>query len=319
MLSVATHNGLDAAHEASLFYAYSDYLKKVFGKPAQKISVNTGLSCPNRDGSKGISGCTYCHVHAISPYYTRAKGDIQAQLQRGMKKFSGRKKTPAFIAYFQSYSNTYANTQLLRTMYAEALQTPGIEGLVISTRPDCINTEIADMLAEIGKNTCLAVEIGIESTKNETLEKINRCHTFEEGVEAIKMLAERNIPVGTHLIIGLPGEDENDYLQHIRKLRALPISMMKLHHLQILKHTALALAYAQQKDAFSLFTCEAYIETVIRLLEEIPAHIVMQRFTNESPANLLIAPRWNGIKNYQFVHLLKKRMQEKNTRQGRLC
>lgn len=301
----------------SPFYTYNQYLKKVFGKPAQKLSINTGLTCPNRDGTKGLNGCTYCNNRSFSPYYTDVKISIANQLARGMKKFAAKKNTPLFLAYFQSYSNTYSYVNSLREMYYEALNYPGIKGIVISTRPDCLNNEILDLLSEISEKCYLSVELGVESTEDKTLKKINRCHTFNDSVEAIKKIASRNIPVGAHLIIGLPGENPETFVNHAKQLSQLPISMIKMHHLQILKHTQMASDYLQKPSEYSLLYPNEYLEIVIKMLEEIPENIVMQRFLNESPAHLLIAPKWNGLKNYQFVNTLVNTMNQQHTWQGK--
>ncbi|CAG0979654.1 MAG: TIGR01212 family radical SAM protein [Bacteroidetes bacterium] len=299
------------------FYTYHQYLKKVFGSPAQKLSINTGLTCPNRDGTKGLNGCTYCNNKSFSPYYTDVKNSIANQLERGMKKFATKKNTPLFLAYFQSYSNTYSYVNSLREMYYEALNYPGIKGIVISTRPDCLNNEILDLLSEIAGKYYISVELGVESTEDKTLKKINRCHTYNDSIVAIKQVASRGIPVGAHLIIGLPGENPETFVNHAKRLSQLPISMIKMHHLQILKHTQMANDYLQKSSEYSLLYPNEYKEIVINMLEQIPENIVVQRFLNESPAHLLIAPKWNGLKNYQFVNTLVNTMNQQNTWQGK--
>lgn len=299
------------------FYTYNQYLKKVFGQPAQKLSINTGLTCPNRDGTKGLNGCTYCNNKSFSPYYTDVKNSITNQLNRGIKKFSAKKKIPLFLAYFQSYSNTYSYTEQLRKMYYEALNFPQIKGIVISTRPDCLSAEVLDLFSEIAEKYYISVELGVESTEDSTLQNINRCHTFEDSAIAIQQVAARGISVGAHLIIGLPGENRETFVNHVKRLSELPISMLKMHHLQILKHTQMAADFTLNPNKYDLLQLEDYKEIVIEMLEYIPENVVVQRFLNESPAHLLIAPKWNGIKNYQFVNLLINEMNRLNTWQGK--
>jgi radical SAM protein (TIGR01212 family) len=222
-----------------------------------------------------------------------------------------------YLAYFQSYSNTYASLNDLKNLYEEALNHPGVIGLVIATRPDCITTEILDYLKMLAESNYIVIELGIESNKNETLEKINRGHCFEESVSALHEIALRKIHSCAHLILGLPGETRYDWLKQAQVISMLPIENIKLHQLQIHKNTQMYNEYLQNPEQFSMFTVEEYLELVVNYLELLNPDIVVERFVSEAPDDLLIAPRW-GLKNFEFTTKLEKLLEEKNTWQGRL-
>lgn len=295
---------------------FTEYLKLSFpGEKVQKVSINAGFTCPNRDGSKGIGGCTYCNNNSFSPGYTLQEGSVSSQLQEGIDFFSYKYPEMKYLAYFQSYTNTYGGLDALKTLYTEALKTPGVVGLIIGTRPDCVSTELLDYLQELSCKTFVYLEYGVESTNNETLKAINRGHTFEESVETILATAERDLPVGAHLIIGLPGETMSDYLTHIERLSALPITSIKLHQLQILRGTLLAKEYLNNPEKLKLFSAEEYVDVVCQLLTHLRPTLYVDRFVSQAPNDLLIAPRW-GIKNYVFTHQVEKRMRELGLKQG---
>jgi radical SAM protein (TIGR01212 family) len=219
------------------FNDYSAYIKKTFGGRVQKISVNVGFSCPNRDGSKGTGGCIYCDNVTFKPGYCESEVSVANQINKGVQFFETKYPDMLFMAYFQSYTNTYAPVEELRKLYLEALAHSKVVGLLIGTRPDCINEEILAMLKLIANQKPVAIEFGIESTLDATLKEINRCHTWADSVKAIAMCNEYGIEVGAHLILGLPGESRTQMLQHAQKISALPIKTLKLHQLQIIKHT----------------------------------------------------------------------------------
>ena len=302
----------------SVFNSYSKYIRDFFGERVQKISINTGYSCPNRDGSKGLGGCTYCNINSIKPEYANAKKSVTEQLSEGIDFFSKKYKVQRYLSYFQSYTNTYRNDDVLIKTYEEALNVPNIIGLVIGTRPDCITSEIADYLQEISKTKYVSIELGIESTKEETLQKINRCHTYQETIAAVKMLASKNILVGGHLILGFPWENREGIILHAKNVSKLPLKFLKIHHLQILKSTQLARDYEANKDEFKLLTLPEYLDIIVEFLENLRSDIVVQRFLSESPKDLLIAPHWDGVKNYEFTSRVEKKMKEMKTWQGRL-
>lgn len=295
---------------------FSLYLKNIFSDfKVQKISVNAGFTCPNRDGSKGFGGCTYCNNSSFSPEYTLEKGSVTQQLKSGIDFFSYKYPDMRYLAYFQSYTNTYGGLETLRRLYKEALEVPGVVGLIIGTRPDCVSDQLLTYLKDLSNERFVYLEYGVESTKEETLKAINRGHTFGESVATIHKTAEAGLPVGAHLIIGLPGEDRQDYLNHIQNLSDLPITSLKLHQLQILKGTVMGAQYLKNPEHFKLLTAEEYIEILCELLANCRPDLFIDRFVSQAPSDLILAPRWE-IKNYIFTHMLEKRMREKGLVQG---
>ena len=299
------------------FNDYSSFVRNKFGGRVQKISVNVGLSCPNRDGTKGTGGCIYCDNSSFTPAYCNATDSIAVQLQKGREFFSHKYPDMRYIAYFQSYTNTYAPVETLEPLYREAVSN-GIAGLIIGTRPDCISPELLEMLAHINQIVPVSIELGIESTNDQTLERINRHHTFEDTVNAAQLCAQYGLETGGHLILGLPGETEADFLEHARRVSALPIKTLKLHQLQIIDGTPLAAAYRQNPDSISTFTLNSYIATVVSFLEHLSPDIVVERFVSVSPTEKLIAPKWNRMKNFEVVALIDKELKQRDTWQGRL-
>ena len=299
------------------FNDYSSFVRNKFGGRVQKISVNVGLSCPNRDGTKGTGGCIYCDNSSFTPAYCNATDSIAVQLQKGREFFSHKYPDMRYIAYFQSYTNTYAPVETLEPLYREAVSN-GIAGLIIGTRPDCISPELLEMLARINQIVPVSIELGIESTNNQTLERINRHHTFEDTINAAQLCAQYGLETGGHLILGLPGETESDFLEHARRVSELPIKTLKLHQLQIIDGTPLAAAYRQNPDSISTFTLNSYIATVVSFLEHLSPDIVVERFVSVSPTEKLIAPKWNRMKNFEVVALIDKELEQRDTWQGRL-
>ena len=299
------------------FNDYSTYIRQKFGGRVQKISVNVGLSCPNRDGTKGRGGCIYCDNSSFTPAYCNAADSIAVQLQKGREFFSHKYPDMRYIAYFQSYTNTYAPVKTLEPLYREAVSN-GIAGLIIGTRPDCISPELLEMLGRINQIVPVSIELGIESTNNQTLERINRHHTFEDTINAAQLCAQYGVETGGHLILGLPGETESDFLEHARRVSELPIKTLKLHQLQIIDGTPLAAAYRQNPDSISTFTLNSYIATVVSFLEHLSPDIVVERFVSVSPTEKLIAPKWNRMKNFEVVALIDKELELRDTWQGRL-
>ena len=301
-----------------VFNSYSQYIRQTFGERVQKISVDGGFTCPNRDGTKGRGGCTYCNNQTFKPSYTSAQKSIRQQIEEGIAFFEPKYKTQKYLAYFQAYTNTYDTIERLKTLYHEALSHPKVIGLVISTRPDTIDEELVEFLSTLAKTHYIAVELGIESTKNSSLEKINRCHTFQDTEKAYDLLKNKGIHLGAHLILGLQGEDSKDFILHSKRISRLPIEFLKLHQLQIIKGTQMASEYALNPESFSLFDVDSYIEEVILFLQHLRNDIVLERFSSESPADMLIAPRWGGLKNFEITNRLRKRMVESNAFQGQL-
>lgn len=300
------------------FNDYSSHFRKIFSHRVQKISVDAGFTCPNRDGNRGKGGCTYCNNDTFQPDYCHPDNSITRQLEEGMEMFSAKYPSMDYLAYFQSYSNTYAPLEKLSALYGEALAHPRVRGLVVATRPDCLDGEILDYLAGLSEKTYVMLELGLESHLNRTLEAINRGHTFEESVRAIEQAAARNIRTCAHLILGLPLESRQDMLDQARTISQLPVENIKLHQLQIHKGTVMAVQYRKNPDAFHLFTVDEYTQLVVEYLEVLTPRITVERFVSESPSQLLIAPRW-GIKNFEFVARVDRRLDELQTWQGRLA
>jgi len=300
------------------FNDYSTYFKSIFSERVQKISIDAGFSCPNRDGTKAKGGCTYCNNDTFNPFYCEPSKSVTQQLNEGIAFFEPKYKTQQYLAYFQAFSNTHGSLDLLKKLYEEALSHKKVIGLVIGTRPDCVNNEILDYLAKLSQKYFIVVEYGIESTLDRTLNLINRCHTFQDSIDAINKTASRNIETGVHMILGLPNETEEEIINHAKTISKLPIKSLKLHQLQIIKNTVMAKQYKDNPNQFSLFTSESYIELVVKFLENLNPNIIIERFISESPKDLLIAPKWDRIKNFEIVSKIEKRLKELNTWQGRL-
>lgn len=294
----------------------SAYLSTVFPFKVQKISLNAGFTCPNRDGTVGYGGCTYCNNQTFNPAYCRTEKSVMEQLEEGKLFFARKYPDMKFLAYFQAYTNTYAELEELKRKYEEALQVPDVVGLVIGTRPDCMPDSLLDYLEELNKRTFLIVEYGIESTDNTILKRINRGHTFEVAEEAVRKTAARGIRVGAHIILGLPGEDRSALIKQADLLSSLPLTTLKLHQLQLIKGTRMAAEYENQPDDFHLYTAEEYIDLVIDYVEHLRPDMVLERFVSQSPKELLIAPDW-GLKNHEFTDKVKKRMRERDAWQGK--
>ena len=298
---------------------YPSYIKRVYGGRVQKISVNVGFSCPNRDGTKGTGGCIYCNNKTFKPGYCEPEIPVKKQIAKGIAFFEKKYPDMLYMAYFQSYTNTYAPVGDLQKLYMEALSAnKKVKGLVIGTRPDCINAEILLMLKDIAGDYPVTVEFGIESTIDKTLTEINRCHTWQDSVDAINLCRKYGIDAGAHIILGLPGETKDNMLAHADIISKLPVKTLKLHQLQITKNTTLAKRYLQNPDYVQLFTLNSYINFVIQFIERLNPEIIIERFVSTSPLDKLIAPRWNRMKNFEIVAKIEKELEKQNTYQGRL-
>ncbi len=292
---------------------YSSHCKKIFNERIQKISVNAGFSCPNRDGTKGNGGCIYCDNNTFNPFYCSPEKSVTQQLDEGIAFFSEKYKAQKYLAYFQAYTNTYAPLSRLKEIYEEALSHADVIGLAISTRPDCIDEEKLDYLEELNKKYYIVVEYGVESCNNDTLKKINRCHSFEDSVKAIELTASKGIHTGIHMIAGLPGETKDMIINHARTISALPIETLKIHQLQIIKGTKLSEIYLKDPESIKVFSVDEYIDLMVEFLENLNPAIVVERFTSESPAESIIAPKWGGLKNFEITARIEKMLERKNT------
>jgi len=303
--------------QAKRYNDSTNYYKKLFSQRIQKISVDAGMTCPNRDGSKGSGGCIYCDNLTFNPFYCSPEKSITQQLEEGIVFFSKKYKTQKYLAYFQAFTNTYADFNILKKLYDEALAHPSVIGIVIGTRPDCITEEILDYLSFLAKKYYVVVEYGMESCYNKTLDFINRCHTFEDSVKAVEMTVNCNIIIGAHFIFGLPGETTEMILNEAKIISQLPINILKLHQLQIIKETAIEKIFNSNPDLIIHFSAESYIELIVDFIERVSPLIVLERFISESPREKIVFPDWKGIKNFEIVHRIEKRLSERNTWQGK--
>lgn len=300
------------------FNSYSNYFRKLFGGRVQKVSINAGFTCPNRDGTVGTGGCIFCNNEAFTPSYCIAGTSITEQIEKGIQFHSKRyRKSIAHLAYFQAYSNTYAPLDVLKRKYEEALAYPGIAGLIIGTRPDCINDEILDYLSYLSSIYYVAVEYGVESCYNSTLASVNRGHDFECSVSALEKTAARGIITGAHFIFGLPGESREDMMNEAEIISRLPITTVKFHQLQIIAGTRMEKEYNARPRDFDLFTWEEYREFVIKFLEKLNPEIVVERLTGEANPRFLTEYTWSGLRPEEATRLIEKRLEELDTWQGR--
>ena len=291
---------------AAPYVDFATFLSRFFpGQKVQKITITAGFTCPTRDGSMGKGGCTYCNNKSFSPNYAAKLRPITEQIDKGISFF--RKKYPEmkYLAYFQSYTNTYGEVADCIAKYEEALAHPDVVGLIIGTRPDCMPEPLLEYLSELAKRTFLLIEYGVESTWDKTLERIQRGHTWQESVETIQRTHEAGILVGAHIILGLPGESREEMIAHAERLSRLPITTLKIHQLQIIRGTIMAGEYLRSPSDFHLFTEEEYIELCVDFVHRLRSDIVLERFVSQAPQELLLAPRW-GWKNYEFTAKIRK-------------
>jgi len=296
---------------------YTTYIKATFGERVQKISLDAGSTCPNRDGAKGFGGCTYCNNDTFNPDYCEPQKPVKQQLEEGIAFFGKKYKSQKYLAYFQAYTNTYGDFEAIKKMYEEALHVNGVIGLVIGTRPDCMPDVLIDYLSMLSKKYYISLEFGIESTINRTLLDINRCHTFEDTIEAYKRCKNKGFHLGGHFILGLPGESKSDLLSHAAAISQLPLESLKIHHLQIVKQSIMGFQYKRNPKKFNLFTADNYIDFITDFITYLRPDIIIERFISEAPKDLLIAPNWRGLKNFEIVAKIDKKLKEKNNWQGK--
>lgn len=301
------------------FNAYSDYFRNTYGARVQKVSIDAGFTCPNRDGTKGSGGCTYCNNDAFNPSYCTPSKSVSQQIEEGIEFHRWRYNGAVWsLAYFQAYSNTYASLETLKKLYKEALNYPGVKGLIIGTRPDCIDEEKLEYLRELSKTCYLVLEYGIESCYNKTLKRINRGHSFEDAVRAVERTAELGINTGAHFIFGLPGETKQEMSDEAAIISRLPLRTIKFHQLQIMKGTMMEKEFQSNPGDFELFTMEEYLDFFVRFLERLNPSIIVERFTGEAPPRFLAGEGWGRIRSDQIVKFIEKRLEEFDTWQGRL-
>ena len=299
--------------------------------------LDAGFTCPNRDGKVGRGGCTYCDNAAFHPSYSTSGKSLHQQLDEGIEFHKVRYRTTEhYLAYFQSFSNTYAPLERLRELYGEALAHPDVVGIVIGTRPDCVDEEKLDYLADLNHGRVLKdwtrtlsgddvrtapiviVEYGIESCYDPTLERINRGHNFETACKAVKMTAERGIDVGAHFILGLPGETRQMMLDACSLINDLPLRSVKFHQLQIVKGTQMEKEYAQVPQDFERFSLDEYLDFFVEMLERLRPDLFIERFVGEVPPRFVNETPWGLIRNVELLRLLEARLQAKDSWQGKL-
>ncbi len=293
---------------------FGNWLRSKFPYKIQKISIDAGFSCPNRDGKISSGGCTFCDNNTFNPPYCDKRKSIREQLEMG-KKFFGRKYSEMrYLAYFQAYTNTYGSIDLLKAMYEEALDTEDVVGIVIGTRPDCVDSKILDYLEDLSRQTFVIVEYGIESANDETLCRINRGHSFECSCKAIDETSQRGIITGGHIILGLPGEDENESLRQAKLISSTKLDILKIHQLQIIRGTKLEKEYSEHP--FHLYSADEYMKLLAQYIQLLRKDIVLERFVSQAPKSLLVAPDW-GLKNYEFTNLFVNYLNKIDAYQGK--
>ena len=301
------------------YNSFVGYFKRKYGERLQKIVLDAGFTCPNRDGKVGRGGCTYCDNAAFHPSYSTAGKSLHQQMDEGIGFHKVRYRTTEhYLAYFQSFSNTYAPLERLKALYEEALSHPDVVGIVIGTRPDCVDEEKLDYIAELAKKHVVIVEYGIESCYDRTLGRINRGHDFATARKAVEMTAQRGIDVGAHFILGLPGETKQMMLDSCALINALPIRSVKFHQLQIVKGTRMEKEYAECPEDFERFSLDEYLDFFTDMLERLRPDLFIERFVGEVPPRFVNETPWGLIRNVELLRLLEKRLEERDTWQGRL-
>lgn len=298
-----------------VYNSYSQWIRKQFPYRVQKISIDAGFTCPNRDGKVGRGGCIFCDNNTFNPAYCDRKKTITQQLEEGKQFFSRKYPDMRYLAYFQAYSNTYDTLDVLKRKYEEALAVEDVVGLVIGTRPDCMPDDVLDYLEVLNKQTFLIVEYGIESANDETLQRINRGHSFETARQSVERTTGRGILTGAHVILGLPGEDATESIRQAALISSLKLNLLKIHQLQIIRGTYLAEIY--EKKPFHLYSVDEYIKLIASYLQYLRKEIIVERFVSQSPPEMVIAPHW-GMKNYEFTNLLVNYMKKEGVWQGKL-
>lgn len=319
------------------YNSFVGYFKRKYGERLQKIVLDAGFTCPNRDGKVGRGGCTYCDNAAFHPSYSTAGKGLHQQMDEGIEFHKVRYRTTEhYLAYFQSFSNTYAPLERLKSLYEEALSHPLVVGIVIGTRPDCVDEQKLDYLADLSQGKILGgwsremsdgqlrtapiviVEYGIESCYDDTLLRINRGHDFDTARRAVEMTAERGLDVGVHFILGLPGETKQMMLDSCEMINALPIRSVKFHQLQIVKGTRMEQEYAERPQDFERFSLDEYLDFFVDMLERLRPDLFIERFVGEVPPRFVNETPWGLIRNVELLRLLEKRLEDRGTWQGRL-
>lgn len=301
------------------FHSYNHFLQQQFGGRLQKVAIDAGFTCPNRDGTCGTGGCTFCLNNAFNPSYCAPDKSVTQQLDDGIAFHQRRRntKTQPILAYFQAYSNTYAPLERLKALYEEALSHSAVSGLIIATRPDCISEPLLDYLEELQTRTYVALEVGLESCHDETLKRINRGHDLDCAVHAFEQIAHHHLNVGTHLIFGLPGETPQQWLNELSIINGLGIHDIKFHQLQIIRGTAMAADYEAHPNEYPTLSFEAYVDFIATYLEGLAPEIIVERFASEVPPRFLARPGWGGIRYDAVVKTIEQELEARDSWQGK--
>lgn len=301
------------------FNAAPNYFRRRFGTRLQKVSIDAGFSCPNRDGTCGTGGCTFCNNEAFNPSYCDPQLTVREQIERGIDFQAKRYHKPAkHLAYFQAFSNTHAPVEHLERLFEEALSVAGVAGLAIGTRPDCLDSAKLDLLARLNERAPVFLEIGIESCHDRSLARVNRGHDYAAAVSAIEAAASRGLHVGTHIIFGLPGESRDDWLAMAPALSKLPLNSLKCHQLQVLEGTALLTDLRRHPEDFDFPELDDYIDSLVSFLERLRPDIVIERCFAEAPPEMNRTPVQWDLRNDQLLRILETRLETRQTWQGRL-
>lgn len=297
--------------------AYSDYFRKQFGGRVQKITIDAGFTCPNRDGTCGTGGCTFCNNKAFNPSYNDPGKSIKEQIRQGMDFHRTRyRKATRYLAYFQAYSNTHADLSMLKSTYEQALEIPGVVGIVVGTRPDCVDERKLDYFQELSRRCHVIIEYGIESLLDKTLARVNRGHGAEKSYWAISETARRGVRVGGHMIIGLPGETREDFLESAVKLSEWPLNNIKFHQLQVIRGTAMAREYLERPGDFLEFTMDAYLLLMKEILEQLNPAFVVERIAGEVVPGMGIKEGW-GVRYDRVLKAFEELLEKCDTWQGK--
>jgi radical SAM protein (TIGR01212 family) len=301
------------------FNSYSRYFRELMGERVQKVTVNAGFTCPNRDGTVGVGGCTFCNNEAFTPSYCQSSKSVTQQIDEGIEFHSRRyRRAGKYLAYFQSFSNTHAPLETLKSLYAEALAHPRVAGIVVGTRPDCVDAEKLDWFAEISRDRYVTIEYGIESTYDATLRAVNRGHDFAAARRAVEMTAERGLHTGAHFILGFAGETDEMLLAQTATINSLPLTTVKFHQLQIFRNSPMADEYTGNPERFVFRGMEEYIDFFIEILRRLRPNLVVERFAGEAPPRHRVGRDWGLVRNEELAARLDRRLAELDVCQGDL-
>lgn len=301
------------------YNSYTDWFSSYFGKRVQKVSINAGFTCPNRDGTVGFGGCTYCNNEAFIPAYCAPDSSVTEQIEKGIAFHRKRyRRADNYLAYFQAYTNTYAGIDRLRALYEEALHHPAVVGLVIGTRPDCVSSELLDYLSQLARDRFVTVEYGIETVSDVTLKRINRGHSFTDSLKAVEETSQRGIRTGAHLIFGLPGESRSQIAASAEVISSMPVNILKIRQMQLIRGTVMADEFREKPEDFDLYSLDDYIDLVISFIERLNPAIMIDRISGEAPPRMLDDPRSWSLRSNEILKLFGERLEERETWQGRL-